>query len=99
MIKTRIETLSPWREFYHRFHTSGHLSHETVEEQEVRTGESQGTSVLERLPPAEELRHQQLLHSTAVACWLALVMQRGVWVPALSPGIFRVFHTAQSSLI
>lgn len=28
MIKTGIQTLPPWRGFYHRFHTSVHLSHQ-----------------------------------------------------------------------
>lgn len=69
MIKTGIETLSPWREFCHRFHTSGHLStepHETVEEQEVRTEGSGGTSVLQRLPPAEELGQSSSSSCTAL---------------------------------
>lgn len=44
MIKTGIETLSPWREFYHRFHTSGHLSHRAPRNCRRAGGEERGKS-------------------------------------------------------
>lgn len=101
VIKTGIETLSPWREFYHRFHTPGHLSHQAPRNCRRAGGEDGGEG---RAPPCSrdsqrrrELRQQQqLLRSTAGACWLALVVQREVWIPALAPRTFPVFHAPQS---
>lgn len=99
MIKTGIETLAPWREFYHRFHTSGHLSHQAPRNCRagVEDGGKSGHLRAGETPTCRrELRQQQLLHSTAVACWQALVVQGEVWTPALAPGTFPMFHAAQS---